>query len=238
LLRDPVAFTITGSRGTGDIFRALSTHFWGGVCSLFFGGIRGRPFDVLMHMRYDDDPRKFEVTILDLLRKYAPPIYDRVNVNEFGVTRSEDVLQGAITPTVRKGYSALGNGKFAIALGDIHMLQDPVIAQGANMASRCAWLLGEALLQDSAADEAFCHNTEQRLWDAGRSATEWTNITLQPPPPFVMELFAAAAHNKAVADELVDNFNAPELNRQIFSSPESAGAFLKKHTMRSNARKS
>jgi hypothetical protein len=135
-------------------------------------------------MRYDDDPRKFEVTILDLLRKYAPAIYDRVNLNEFGVTRSEDVLQGAITPTVRKGYSALGNGKFAIALGDIHMLQDPVIAQGANMASRCAWVLGEALLQDSAVDEAFCHNMEQRLWEAGRAATEWTNMTLQPPPPY------------------------------------------------------
>jgi hypothetical protein len=189
-------------------------------------------------MRYDDDPRKFEVTILDLLRKYAPAIYDRVNLNEFGVTRSEDVLQGAITPTVRKGYSALGNGKFAIALGDIHMLQDPVIAQGANMASRCAWVLGEALLQDSAVDEAFCHNMEQRLWEAGRAATEWTNMTLQPPPPYVMELFAATAHNQAVADELVDNFNAPELNRQIFRSPECAGAFLKKHTMRSNAGKS
>ena len=235
---DPLGVIYTASPGNGEIFQAPFTTFSGRVCSLLFEGIPGQAFDVLMHMRYDDDPRKFEVTILDLLSKHAPPIYDRVNLNEFGVTRSEDVLQGAITPTVRKGYSSLGNGKFAIALGDIHMLQDPVIAQGANMASRCAWVLGEALLQDSAVDEAFCHNMEQRLWEAGRAATEWTNMTLQPPPPYVMELFAAAAHNKAVADELVDNFNAPELNRQIFGSPESAGAFLKKHTIRFNAGKS
>lgn len=28
------------------------------------------------------------------------------------------------------------------------MLNDPIIAQDANAASKCAWLLGEALLQD------------------------------------------------------------------------------------------
>jgi hypothetical protein len=44
-----------------------------------------------------------------------------------------------------------------------------------------------------------------------------------------MEIFAAAAQNKALADELVDNFGAPERNWEIFSSPEGAAAFLTKH---------
>jgi hypothetical protein len=164
------------SPANGEIFQAPFTTFSGRLCSLLFEGIPGQAFDVLMQMRYGDNPRKFEAVVLDLLRQHAPAIYDRVNVKEFGVTRPEDVLQGAITPTVRKGYSALGNGKFAIALGDIHMLQDPIIAQGANTASRCAWLLGQALLQDSAADEAFCHNTEQLLWEAGRAATDGSPV--------------------------------------------------------------
>jgi hypothetical protein len=227
---DPLGVIYTVSPGNGEIFQAPFTTFSGRLCSLLFEGIPGQAFDVLMNMRYEDDPGKFEATILDMLRQYAPAIYDRVNVKEFGITRPEDVLQGAVTPTVREGYTALGNGKFAIALGDIHMLQDPIIAQGANTASRCAWLLGEVLLEDSAVDEAFCHHTEQRLWEAGRAPTEWTNLALQPPPPHVMELFTAAVTNKALADELVDNFNAPELNLQIFSSPEGAAAFLKKHT--------
>jgi hypothetical protein len=68
--------------------------------------------------------------------------------------------------------------------------------------------------------------TEQRLWEAGRAATEWTNMTLQPPPPYVIELFAAAAHNKAIADELTENFNAPERNWEIFGSPEGAATLL------------
>lgn len=146
------------------------------------------------------------------------------------MTRPLDVLQGAITPTVRRGYTPLGNDKFAMALGDMHILNDPIIAQGANTASRCACVLGEALLQDPPLNETFCRETEQQLWEAGRAATEWTNMTLQPPPPYVMALFAAAAQNKALADELTENFSAPERNWEIFSSPEGAAAFLARYT--------
>src|SRR5262249_643476 len=167
---------------------------------------------------------------LDLQRKHAPPIYERGHLKEFGGLRPLDDLQGAVTHMVRCGYTPLGNGKFAMALGDIHILNGPIIAQGANAASRCAWLLGEALLQDRHLDETFCRETEQQLWEAGRAATEWTNMTLLPPPPYVIELFMAAAQNKALADELTENFNAPERNWEIFSNPEGAAAFLMKHT--------
>ena len=61
-------------------------------------------------------------------------------------------------------------------------------------------------------------------------------MTLQPPPPHMIELFAAAAQNKALADELVENFNAPERNWEIFSNPEGAGAFLRRHAISSRAR--
>jgi len=120
-----------------------------------------------------------------------------------------------------------------MALGDAHILNDPIIAQGANTASRCAWLLGEALLEARRLDESFCRKTERRLWKTGRAATEWTNMTLQPAPPYVIELFAAAAQNKALADELTENFNAPERNWEIFRSPESAATFLAKHKLSS-----
>jgi hypothetical protein len=226
---DPLNVIYTISPGNGEIFQAPFTTFDGRVCSLLFEGIPGQAFDVIMRMRYEDDPKKFESTALDLLRKHAPPIYERVDPGAFGVLRPLDVLQGAVTPTVRRGYAPLGNGKFGLALGDMHMLHDPIIAQGANTASKCAWLLGELLLEERSLDETFCRKTERRLWEAGRAATEWTNLTLQPPPPYVMEIFAAAAQNKALADELVDNFGAPERNWEIFSAPEGAAAFLTKH---------
>jgi Styrene monooxygenase A putative substrate binding domain len=229
---DPLGVIYTISPGNGEIFQAPFTTFEGRVCTILIEGIPGQAFEVVMHMRYENNPKQFETTVLDLLREHAPPIYERVNLTEFGVTRPLDVVQGAITPTVRRGYTTLGNGKFAMALGDMHIVNDPIIAQGANAASKCAWLLGEALLQDRLFDESFCRETAEQLWEAGRAATEWTNMTLQPPAPYVIELFAAAAQNKGLADELTENFNAPELNRKIFGDPENAAAFLTRHSLK------
>lgn len=226
---DQLSVIYTISPGAGEIFQLPYTTFEGRVCSILFEGIPGQAFEVLTRMRYEDDPKKFEETVLDLLRRHAPPIYDRVNEKEFGVLRPLDVLQGAITPTVRKGYAPLGNGKFAVAVGDMRMQHDPIIAQGANTASKCAWVLGEALLEDQEPDENFCREIERRLWEAGQAATEWTNATLQPPPPHAIGLFIAAAQNKAVADELTENFGSPERNWEIFSSPEGASTFLARH---------
>ena len=222
-----VNYTI--SPGNGEIFQAPFTTFEGNLCSILIEAIPGQAYDRISDLRYDDDPKRFESTFLELLRDYAPPIFERVNPKEFGVTRPLDVIQGAVTPTVRHGYASLGDGKFAMALGDVHMLHDPIIAQGANNASKCAWILGEALIEASLINEEFCSDTEQLLWDASRASMEWTNATLQAPPPHAIELFVAATQNKQIADELTDNFGSPEKNWAIFGSPEGAAAFLARH---------
>src|SRR5215813_9128078 len=219
----------TISPGNGEIFQAPFTTFEGNLCSILIEAIPGRAFDSISTMRYDEDPKKFESTVLELLHEHAPPIYESVNLKEFEVTRPLDVLQGAITPTVRRGYVPLGYGKFAMAVGDVHLLHDPIIAQGANNASRCAWILGEALNEASLLNEEFCSDTEQLLWEAGRASMEWTNATLKPAPPHAIELFVAATRNKQVADELTNNFGTPEKNWEIFGSPEGAAQFLARH---------
>jgi len=226
----------TLSPGNGEIFQAPFVTFEGRVCTILIEGIPGQAFEAIAHMRYEDEPKRFESTVLELLRLHAPPIYERITPKEFGVTRPLDVLQGAITPTVRHGYIPLGNGKFAMALGDMHMLNDPIIAQGANTASKCAWALGRALLRDGPLDESFCRETDKQLWEAGRAATEWTNMALRPAPPHVVELFAAAAENRSLADELAENFNVPESNWNIFSSTEAREEFLTRHTSQSRSR--
>ena len=226
---DPVGVIYSVSPGNGEIFKLPFTTFDRRLCSILIEAIPGQALDVISNVRYADDPKKFEATVLELLREHAPMIYERINPEEFAVHRPQDVIQGAITPTVRKGYAPLGNGKFAMALGDVHIVVDPIIAQGANNASKCAFVLGEALLEDQPLDENFCRETEQKLWEASRAASEWTNAVLQPPPPFAIEVFAAAAQNPAIADEIVQNFNAPERNWEIFSSPQNAANFLKKH---------
>jgi hypothetical protein len=226
---EPLGVVYTISPGNGEIFQAPFHSLAGRVSSLLIEGIPGHAFDPIMQMRYEDNPAAFEATVLDLLREHAPPIYARINRHEFGVTRPQDVLQGAITPTVRRGYAPLTDEKFAVAVGDAHILNDPVLGQGANLASRCAWVLGEAILEERVFNEAFCREVEQRLWEAGRAVTLWTNLMLQPPPPHALQLLVAAAQNQAIADELSDNFNAPEQNWEIFGSPAGAECFLKRH---------
>jgi 2-polyprenyl-6-methoxyphenol hydroxylase-like FAD-dependent oxidoreductase len=224
---EPRGVTYTIVPGHGEIFDTQFLTFEGLRSSMLIEAVPGAALDVVTQMRYEDDPRKFEATVLDLLREYAPIIYDRVNPQEFGLTRPLDLLQGAITPTVRRGYARLDNGAFVVAIGDVHVLNDPLLGQGANSASRSAWTLGHAILADGPFDEQFCRDVEQRIWDHACYPTEWTNAALQPPPPHAIDVFVAATQNKAIADQIIDNFNAPQRNWAIFSSPEGAESFLR-----------
>jgi 2-polyprenyl-6-methoxyphenol hydroxylase-like FAD-dependent oxidoreductase len=164
--------------------------------------------------------------VLELLRVHAPWLYELVQPAEFGLNRPLDLLQGAITPVVRRGYVPLRNGKFALALGDAHILNDPVTAQGANVASRAAWILGQAIMNDREFDQRFCETVEQRILEYALPVTEWTNAMLQPPPPHALEFLIAASQIPAVADAFVEGYNTPSRLWHILSSPERTTAFL------------
>ncbi|MCC6178858.1 MAG: monooxygenase [Chloroflexi bacterium] len=229
-LADPLGVSFNISPGHGEVFQAPFYSFAGRVASIFVEAIPGGALEPITAQRYDDDPAAFEALLLDLLREHAPRVYERIDRAEFGLTAPLDLLQGAITPTVRRGYAPLANGRYALAVGDVHVLNDPILGQGANAASYAAWVTGEAISEaarrDARYDEGFCRAVEARIWEYVRPVTEWTNAALHPPAPHVLEVFEAAARGKEIADEVVDNFNAPARNWAIFESPESAKAYL------------
>ena len=109
------------------------------------------------------------------MREYAPALYARVDPQAFGLTRSLDLCHAAITPTVRRGYARLPNGRLVVALGDAHVVNDPLIGQGANAASHAAWVLGQAISSAGDFDEAFCRQVEQQMWAYTGPATELCN---------------------------------------------------------------
>jgi hypothetical protein len=230
-MTEPLGVSFNISPGHGEVFQAPFFSFAGHVSSILVEAIPGSALERITDLRYDDDPAAFETALLDLLREHAPRVYERIDRAAFGLTGPLDLLQGAITPTVRRGYTRLANGSYALAIGDVHVLNDPILGQGANAASHAAWVTGDAI--DSVArqagpfDEAFCRAVEDRIWAYSRPVTEWTNAALHPPPPHVLEVFQAAARSKAIADEVIDNFNAPARNWAIFESPESARAYLR-----------
>ena len=226
---DPLGVSFNIAPGNGEVFQAPFHSFEGRVSSILFEAIPGGALEGITRMRYEDDPAGFEATVLDLLRDYAPDIYGRIDRDCFGLTRPLDLLQGAITPYVRRGYTRLSNGRHAVAIGDVHILNDPIVGQGANLASHSAWVLGEAIVHSRDFDESFCRKVEERIWEYAGPVTQWSNAFLQPPSPHALDLMTAAAQDQAVADAFVEGFNRPRRMWQALSTPDGTARFLRRY---------
>ncbi|MBF6139121.1 monooxygenase [Nocardia farcinica] len=225
----PKGVTISTSPGHGDLLEIPMYAEDGFLTALLFENIPGGDLEILSTMKYDDDPAAFEKTVLDKLAKHHPQTFERVNHAEFGLNRPIDILEGALVPTVREDYAKLPGGKFALAIGDVHTVVDPLLGQGANSASHSAWVTGEAILEDLGFDEMFCQRVAARRADVVFGAAQWTNLMLAPPAPHLLRLFGAMNENKALADEFTDNFDYPDRQWRIVATPERTEAFLARH---------
>jgi 2-polyprenyl-6-methoxyphenol hydroxylase-like FAD-dependent oxidoreductase len=196
--------------GAGEIFHLAFHSFEGPVSALSIEAIPGGPLDGLSGQRHDEDLAGFEAALLGLLATFAPSIHRRVEPAAFGLTRPLDLLQGSLTPVVRRGWAPLGEATHAIAIGDAWILNDPIAAQGANLGSRCAFVLGEAIAAGGPYDEAFCRRAAARLWDAAAAPTALSNALLEPPTAAVIATLVRAAQDEAAADRFVSGFGDPE----------------------------
>lgn len=180
----------------------------------------------MARLRYADDPRRFEATVIALLRTYAPAIHARSDPDTFALSRPLDLCHAAITPTVRAGYTRLDNGRFVVALGDAHVVNDPIIGHGANTAVYAAWTLGAAIRETGTYDEAFCRDVERRIWDFTGPVTAGTNARLRPPLPHLLQVLLSAARDQVVADGYAWGFNHPDRFWSAMATPEGAATFL------------
>jgi Styrene monooxygenase A putative substrate binding domain len=231
---DPVGVGLNAVPGVGELFEMPFFTFEGMKMALLFELVPGGPGEVLMETRPEEDQKTFEQNVLGFLREFMPKPLERLDPNEFGILSPSDVLQGAITPTVRRPYAQLDNGRWVMAIGDLHCVNDPLLGQGSNAASQAAFIMGEAIVRDGLAyDERFCHGTAERLWQYAGDVTAWNNYFLQsfqiPPGPAVVQFLLAAAENKTVADIFSDQFADPQANWNIFASFERTRTFLQRH---------
>ena len=223
----PRAVTFSVSPGHGELIEIPTLTFGGMVTALLFENIAGGDLEELAHLPYAENPRAFKETVLQKLRVHHRATYERVNPPEFDVCDANDLLQGAIVPFVRRGYCEVTDGKFAVALGDFHVTVDPVIGQGANLASHSAWILGEAIASQDRFDRAFCERVNQARRERILGGFRWTNFMLQPPSPEFLQLVLAMSEHRALCDEFTDNFNYPERQWRRLESPGSILAWIK-----------
>ena len=129
-------------------------------------------------------------------------------------------------PTVRNTVVEFDGGKCAIALGDVHSIVDPMMGQGANVASYAAFVLGEAIVNSDVLDARFCEKVDLKRQDRVLAAARWTNIMLQPPSEALGMLIGAMSQNPALANEFTENFNYPDRQWDRVSTPARIHAWI------------
>jgi len=217
--------------GVGELFDAPMNAIDGPRHSFNFEAIPGGPLEPLVRRPYEQDPAGFNQEALTALREHFPTVHARVTAEEFGVTGPMDILQGALRPCVRRPYMTLPGGRWAVAIGDAHSINDPVAAQGVNAASAGAFILGDLIEEDGFFDERFCRKLEARLWAYMEDVTAWALSVLSPPPPHVQDLMAAAATHQPLADRIASNYGYPHRAWDDTCTPERTTALIRRYRL-------
>jgi hypothetical protein len=223
---EPRALEVNVIPGSGEILVVPIQSFEPDLTGVGIMITAGGQFEPLRHRRYEDDPGGFVAAVLGLLREHAPSVYERIDPRAFGLSRPEDLCHAAITPTVRRSFIELSNGTHAVALGDAHVVIDPITGQGANNASHAADVLAAAIRDADVFDRSFCERVERAICSYVIPVSDAANARLQPPAPPFRELLGAAARNQAIADFYADGYNHPDRFWETASSAERTAAFL------------
>jgi 2-polyprenyl-6-methoxyphenol hydroxylase-like FAD-dependent oxidoreductase len=230
----PRGVSLCISPGHGELLELPLLTREGPATALLFENIPGGEPEKLVDMSPEEDIAAFEQAVLDIVRRHYDWVADRIDTSSFGLLGPKDVLQGALTPVVREDYVQLANGKYALAMGDTHVVVDPVIGQGANSASYSAWKVGEAIVTDLVYDERFCKTVARAREERVMGISDWTNIMLNPPE-HVLGLLMTMAGNRQLCDAFSGNWDRPERNLEALATPERTQAFMARHTAGSPA---
>ncbi len=223
---DPMNVTLSVSPGHGEMIVIPTVSFDGIATALLMENVPGGDLEELATLNYDQDRKRFLQVLLGKLEKHHPTTYDRIDTAAFDLAQPQDLLQGGVVPTVRNTMVQFDGGKCAIALGDLHSVVDPMMGQGANMASYAAFVLGEEIVAADALDARFCEKVDMRRQDRVLAASRWTNLMLAPPSEAMGALIGTMSQNKTLADEFTENFNYPERQWDHIASPERIHAWL------------
>ena len=209
----------------GEFIEAPMQTFGGNVSVILFECIPGGDFEAVARTPYADDAEAHDRAVLELVRTYNPAIFERIDPGAFGAVGPKEVLQGAVTPTVRESHARLDDGTYAVALGDAHVTIDPVCGLGANAASAAAFALGEAILEGSPFDEHFCRNVDERRLPRVLSSFDFTNFMLSPKP-HLFDVVGAMSANPELANDFTEGFTEPERQWRNMASADAAAGYL------------
>ncbi len=224
-IEDGVGISI--APGVGELLEIPIITRHGRVTALLFENLPHTEASALSNI----DPASegggvFTRAVLDLLRRHHPMTLERVDEAEFGLTDPRDLLQGAVIPAFREDYFEIEDGVFALALGDAHVVVDPIMGLGANIAAYSAGVVADRVLDSRGIfDELFCEDVARARMGVLHGASQWTNLMLRQHPR-VSDVLRAASRNPMLANTFTDNFDHPDRQWKILATDRRAERFI------------
>lgn len=216
-----VEFNLIPGVGEYFVFPALTTT---GPCEIMvFEGIPGGPMDCWADVK---TPEQHLAKSLEILKTFLPWEYERSKNCQ--LTDDNGILAGRFAPTIRHPVATLPSGRKVLGLGDAVCLNDPITGQGSNNASKAAAVYLKRILAhgDKPFDEAWMQGTFEEFWDYAQWVVAWTNMLLQPPPPFVLDIMGNAQGLPALAHRMANGFDDPRDFFPWFADPGAAATYL------------
>ena len=216
-----VCFNLIPGVGEYFVFPALTTS---GPCEIMvMEGIPGGPMDCWADVK---TPADHLARSKQIVETYLP--WEAARCRDIELTDDNGILAGRFAPTVRHPVGVLPSGRKVLGLGDAVCLNDPITGQGSNNASKAAAVYLRRILDhgDRPFDADWMQATFDAYWDYAQWVVRWTNMMLQPPPPFVLEIMGTACATPRLAQRMANGFDDPRDFFPWFADPAAAGAYL------------
>ncbi|GHC84682.1 alanine-phosphoribitol ligase [Nocardiopsis terrae] len=209
----------TAIPGAGELITLPTLSLAGACQAVMVEAVPGGPLD--RPLGREASAEDLLAGLLDVLRAHAPREHER-----FARARPADpmaALRGGYTPTVREPVARLAGGTPVLGMADSVVSNDPITAQGANMASLCADVYRRAIVDHGARpfDENFMRSAFAAYWRHARQVTAWSRVMLSGPD-HVWELYRLADRHQPTADRFANSFGEPGGLIDWFLHPERA----------------
>jgi hypothetical protein len=188
--------------GVGE-FWIIPAQSKDGPCHIIcLQGVVGGPMDIWDDV---DGPDQHLKLVMELVNTWLP--WERDLCRDVTLTDPKAFLSGGVPCITHVPVRKLPSGRSVLAIGDSHVLNDPICQQGSNVAARAAdsllnWIVERS---DQPFDEEWMMACGDRLWTESQKIVRLTKQFLHPPNYFAP--FLASAENSPELASLIADAN-------------------------------